>query len=385
MLTSIVIPSGVTSIGDRAFANCSSLTGIEIPSSMTSIGDDAFSYCTSLTSVTFGENSQLTSIGDNAFCYCNALTSIVIPSSVTSIGNGAFWGCSSLESMTLPFVGNRSGVTASDFNQYPLGYIFGEYEYAGGTIVTQNYYLDSLQTTTATNYCIPSSLTTIKILGGAILRGGLQNCTMLQTISLEDEVTMVAVNAVRNCTNLTSVYIGEKVSAIGYGGGYAFAGCTALSSVTFSENSVLTNFTGGHNFANCPIVSIEIPAGITNLSANNFEQCKKLTTVIFRSSNNLTIIGVAAFTGCELLSTINIPLSLTTISNYAFSNCSALPSIILPSSLTTIGNSAFLNCSNLITINFMGTESQWNAISKGTSWDSGMPANYTVVYNYSPS
>ena len=64
-ITNLIIPNSVTSIGDRAFYNCSGLTSVTIPNSVTSIGRSAFPYCSSLTSVTIG--SGVTSIGDNAF------------------------------------------------------------------------------------------------------------------------------------------------------------------------------------------------------------------------------------------------------------------------------------------------------------------------------
>jgi hypothetical protein len=96
-LTSITIPSSVTSIGQFAFAGCTGLTSVTIPSSVTSIGDYAFGGCTSLTSVTIP--SSVTSIGEQAFYYCTALTSVTIPSSVTSIGYEAFGNCSALASI----------------------------------------------------------------------------------------------------------------------------------------------------------------------------------------------------------------------------------------------------------------------------------------------
>ena len=70
----VVIEDGVTSIGERAFSNCSSLTNITIPNSVTSIGNDAFSYCKSLTSITIPDN--VTSIGEAAFGNCSSLTTI---------------------------------------------------------------------------------------------------------------------------------------------------------------------------------------------------------------------------------------------------------------------------------------------------------------------
>ena len=129
-LTSITIPNSVTSIERWAFKGCSGLEGVYItdivawcainfggafsnplgyahnlylngqlvtelviPDNVTSIGDYAFQGCSSLTRVTFGDNSKLTSIGEYAFNGCEVLTSIKIPDSVTSIGNYAFRGC----------------------------------------------------------------------------------------------------------------------------------------------------------------------------------------------------------------------------------------------------------------------------------------------------
>ena len=99
-LTSLTLPSSVTSIGDYAFAGCSGLTSLTIPSGVTSIGDYAFQDCSGLTSLTLP--SGVTSIGICAFYDCSGLTSLTIPSSVTSIGDKAFYGCSELTSLTIP-------------------------------------------------------------------------------------------------------------------------------------------------------------------------------------------------------------------------------------------------------------------------------------------
>ena len=99
-ITNLIIPNSVTSIGNRAFYDCSGLTSVTIPNSVTSIGQSAFSGCSGLTSITIG--SGVTSIGHYAFDGCSGLTSVTIGSGVTSIGFYAFQNCSGLTSVTIP-------------------------------------------------------------------------------------------------------------------------------------------------------------------------------------------------------------------------------------------------------------------------------------------
>ena len=99
-LTSIILPSGVTSIGAAAFKGCSGLTSLTISPGVTEIGNYAFEGCSGLTSLTLP--SSLTSIYSFAFSHCSSLTSLTIPSGVTRIGDVAFDSCSALTSISLP-------------------------------------------------------------------------------------------------------------------------------------------------------------------------------------------------------------------------------------------------------------------------------------------
>jgi hypothetical protein len=107
---SYTIPNSVTSLGDSAFSDCTSLTSVTIPNSVTSIGEFAFAYCSSLTSVTIPDS--VTSIGNIVFYFCSRLTRVTIPHSVTSIGFDAFAYCTSLTSVTIPNSVTSIGETA---------------------------------------------------------------------------------------------------------------------------------------------------------------------------------------------------------------------------------------------------------------------------------
>jgi len=96
-IKSVVVESGVTSIGDFAFAGQIGLTSITIPDSVTSIGDYAFHYCMSLTSVKIPDG--VTRICQKVFQDCSSLTSVEIPDSVASIGSNAFYNCTALKNV----------------------------------------------------------------------------------------------------------------------------------------------------------------------------------------------------------------------------------------------------------------------------------------------
>ncbi len=99
-----VLPNGVKSIGTSAFQG-TSLTKITIPSSVTSIGENAFYQVTTLDKVTFATGSQLESIGYQAFYGCSSLCEFIMPNTVKNLvadNSGrsyTFRGCSKLNSI----------------------------------------------------------------------------------------------------------------------------------------------------------------------------------------------------------------------------------------------------------------------------------------------
>ena len=194
-LTSLTLPSSVTSIGDKAFYSCWMLNSLTIPSCVTSIGDEAFYGCSGLTSLTIP--SSVTSIGDWAFGYCSELTSLTIPSGITSIGNYAFTGCSGLTSLTLPSCVTKIGA----------GTFWG---CSGLTSLT-----------------IPSSVTSIR-------DGAFYGCSGLTSLTIPSGVTSIGNQAFYDCSGLTSLTIPSGVTSIGK---WAFRGCSGLTSIyVYPEN-----------------------------------------------------------------------------------------------------------------------------------------------------
>ncbi len=191
LVTNLVIPYGVTSIGSNAFYNCKGLTSITIPDSVTNIGDRAFEYCTSLTSITIPDG--VTNIGVYAFSECSALTSITIPDSVTNIGDRAFYYCTSLTSITIP-----DGVT----------------NIGDGTF----YLCRSL-----TNIKIPDS---VRNIGSSAF----EECSRLASITIPNGVTNIGSSAFEYCARLTSITIPDSVTNIG---DRAFYYCTSLKNIKY--------------------------------------------------------------------------------------------------------------------------------------------------------
>lgn len=153
--------------------------------------------------------------------------------------------------------------------------------------------------------------------------------------------------------------------------------------------SFTSGFDGGYQSKNDAIMAtrdaiktLEIKEGITQIDANAFQECPKLTSVELPFSltdrnfftpaigqsafqdcsslndvyipSNVRSIGASAFQGCTDLTNIYLSDGLTTIGNSAFLDCTALKSVVIPANVTRINTRAFANCNSLKTITFTG-------------------------------
>jgi len=311
---SSVIPDGVTSIASAAFSNCRNLTNITIPSSVSSIGQYAFIECTNLTTVTIEHG--VTNIGFGAFLVCASLESITLPESVTSIDNIAFSGCRSLTNLYLP-----NSVTN-----------------IGGPIVNECSSLTSIH--------LPENMTSIGY-------GFFLGCSSLENVDIPESVTAIGWEAFRGCSSLTSLTLSRNVANIGE---EAFSGCDNLSNIVIDSNNPIYRSEG-----NCIIQR-----------SNNTLLFGFGNSVI---PNSVTNIGFRAFVYCSSLTNISIPSSVTNISNQAFVSCENLERVDIPSSVVTIEDAAFALCPALVI--YADFESQPDGWSD--AWNGNQPVVWAGV------
>ena len=266
--------NGVTSIGNNAFENCTSMTSITIMNGVTSIGYGAFNNCSSLTNITIPDS--VISIGEGAFGSCDCLTSIVVNS-----GNTAY---SSVDGVLF----NKSKTTII---ACPCGL--------------------------ADNYTIPSSVISIS-------KYAFYNCKSLTSITIPDGVTSISYFAFFNCTSLKNITIPDSVISIEH---YAFQNCTSMTSITIPDG--VTSI-GVAAFAYCQSITEVFYNGTQSewsmISIASYNECLTNANIHFISITtpdlvlpiSLTTIESEAFVNLPNIHVIRIPACVTSIAQDAF-------------------------------------------------------------------
>ena len=278
-ITTVIIPEGVETIGEYAFANLTKLTTVVLPSTLVKIDQGAFYGCTNLTTVTGIENVKF--INQGAFANCNLSGTIDLKNCV-ALANNAFSGNK-----------NLTGVILSESTRSVGAHAF--------------------------NSCTSLKDVTIKAASVKLGQYVFANCKSLESITINSSV--IPTGAFYGCEKLKNVTLGKDVAVIGE---FAF-GNTAVSSITFNGNP---------NFK----VSAD-GTYITNASGDTLLLVMPSVNTFTLNDPKITTVGNGAFAACSKLTSVNMPY-VTLVDSYAFAECNKLRSATL-GALTYVGDYAF--------------------------------------------
>ncbi len=365
--------SVITSLGTSSFKSCTSLVSVNLPN-VSSVTSSCFSACTALETVTF---ASVTSFGSGSFSGCTSLTTVNAPQA-SSISSTAFSGCTQLTTLntsTITSLGNRAFLDCELITSFDISGL-SEIGYAAfaGTGIPDMMCIGS------TIYYIPSSLTEVELPEGIDTIGGgafygitMDSYTVPDCITsindygfygsnigqfyISDSVSLLGSYAFYYCENITSIRLPAELSYIG---DHTFDYCTSLPSIDIPDT---VNYVGTYSFANCTILdNVVLPDILTSVGTYMFKNCYALTTI---DLGGVTTFGDYMFQNCTSLESIVLPEG-STPGTYMFSGCTSLSSVTLPSDLTEIPQYMFKDCSSLTSIDLEGITSIGNYALSGT-------------------
>lgn len=282
-IVKVVLPDGITNIGDNAFCGCSKITEINIPDGVTRIGEYAFSECSKITELIIPDG--VTYIGEMAFYYCESVPEINLPDSVTTIEKSAFWGCRSL-----------------------------------------------------TTFKIPSKVTIIKATT-------FNSCSNLESVIIPNGVTSIEAEVFTECRKLTLISIPKSVTTIGDDTFYNTPWLEAkraenplviVNDIVVDGRKCTGNIIIPNNIAsisdyafeyNEELISITFPDTLKSIGCYSFRDCKNLTSVPIPMG--LTVLRSGTFEGCSKITNADIHEGVVEIQNNVFDNCTSLISVTI--------------------------------------------------------
>lgn len=289
-------PAGlVTTIGDGAFMDCTSLTTITLPYFIARIGNSAFENCTALATFTTmdgadSKTAALRTIGDRAFFGNTSLNNVDVNTTkgVNTIGVSAFENCGQLATI------NLSGVTR-------------------------------------------------------FVEGVFRNAKALKSVTMSANASIyVGQEAFKNCVTLTNIT--ARIAAVEDG---AFRNCISLRAITFVSSGI--EYIGSNAFNGCVLIQkVSIPSSVVAIGDSAFDGCRGITSLTFESDETLQTIGYSAFGGCSLLTRVILPSSLVELNASAFYGCSDLEYVEFGENIQSVGEDAFALCKNGLEVRFTG-------------------------------
>lgn len=356
----IVIPEGVTTIGNYTFYQCRCITSLTIPGTVKTIGSSAFEDCTGLTTLSL--NDGLESIGGSAFEGCTGLQTLVIPSTVNSITVNAFRNCTGITDVYCyaenvpdtddntfdgtPTEKSTLHVPANAVDAYRAAWPWSDFK----EIVPLN----------NTSLVDNGIIFTVKDDGTLEVSGAeeeTKKVDILSTVTIdgtEYQVTSIGKRAFEGRSDIEYLSIPYSVTYIGE---FAFIDCGSNITVNIADPESWCQMELGNEHSS-PLSSagkvlvydvetdhIDIPEGVESIGNFTFYQCNCITSLTIPAT--VTSIGSSAFEGCTELTNVSLSEGLTYIGGSAFESCTGISSITIPSTVTSIAINAFRGCNNL--------------------------------------
>ena len=291
-VTKCVIEDGITTIGSYAFADLGELTEISFPNSIFQAGEYAFKNCTGLKNIELPERMEMWKISTGMFEGCISLETVKLSGNILNIGKGAFANCTSLRSFTVPeMVTEIEAGTFQNCESLASVTLSERVERVGK---------DAFSGCVLTEIQLPSKVTNIK-----------ENAfsgNKFTEITLPAALTELGANAFAGCEQLQAISVGE-------------------GSASFSASNGVLYDKAGTKLLLCPAGkegSFTIPRRIKEIAESAFKDCSRITELILPSA--LTTIGKTAFAGMNL-ERIEISSEVTEIAADAFMNCYKLSEI----------------------------------------------------------
>ncbi|MEG0546972.1 MAG: leucine-rich repeat protein, partial [Oscillospiraceae bacterium] len=199
---------------------------------------------------------------------------------------------------------------------------------------------------------IPSKIDGYTVTG--ISRTAFVRCAGLKSVTIPDSITNIDFSDVQffSCTDLTAIIVSEGNTAYSSVDGVIYSKdkkqlfiCPEGKSGEVTVPTGVTSIGIGAFYGCALLTSIAIPDSVTSIDFGAFYGCTNLTSI--KIPNGVTKINSQLFSGCTGLKDVTIPNGVTIIDDFAFNDCTNLTSITIPNSVTSIGSAAFFNCTSL--------------------------------------
>ncbi|MBQ8893500.1 MAG: leucine-rich repeat protein [Clostridia bacterium] len=355
----IIVESGVTRIGNYAFAGCSYLNDVTLPEGLTVIGSYSFAGCRALTKIILPES--LTTINMLAFYSCSSLVEITLPKAVSALGSNPFYDTPALERINVAednaYLCEQNGVL---FNKAMTVLIACPGNKTGAYTVP-----DSVKQIAVNAFTFCKKLTGIKLPKNltSINGAAFSYCYQLTVMRIPEGITSLPSYLFLRDSALKTLYIPSSVTSIdstilNYTGDVTIYGYSGTAAETFASGKgfsfvAVDELPTSGNCGSTASYTFDAKTGLLTISGtgavtqNPWLSYIDLIDAIMIEEGITSISVGGAFAGADLLKTVTLPDSLTYLGNSAITDCPQLETVHIPAGLTTLLQSNFTGCPGL--------------------------------------